>query len=208
MATISYAVTACSEHEELKRLLDQLIDHKRSVDEIVVQVDYDSVTEDVKKVLEAYHKDIATIVSYPLKKDFATFKNNIKSYCKNDYIFFVDADEYFSENLIDLLPSVLENNPEVDLFTVPRVNTVEGLTEEHVKQWRWIVDDNQRVNWPDYQTRLVKNVPNIEWINKVHERITGYKTQCLFPNSDEDWCLYHPKKIERQEKQNNFYSTL
>ena len=139
MATVSYAITACNEHEELKRLLDQLIDHKREVDEIVVQVDYDNVTDEVKMVLDAYHKDIATIVSYPLKKDFSTFKNNIKSYCKNDYIFFVDADEYFSDNLIDLLPSVLENNPEVDLFSVPRVNTVEGLTEEHIRQWRWMV---------------------------------------------------------------------
>lgn len=208
MITISYAITACNESEELKRLLDQLIDHKRIEDEIVVQVDYDSVTTEVKSVLEAYHKELAAIVSFPLNKDFATFKNNIKNYCKKDYIFFIDADEYFSENLIDLLPIVLENNPEVDLFFVPRVNTVEGLTEEHVKKWHWILDDKNRVNWPDYQTRLIKNIESIRWINRVHERVTGYNTQCLFPNNDEDWCLYHPKKIERQEKQNTFYETI
>lgn len=208
MATISYAITACNESEELKRLLDQIIDHKREVDEIVVQVDHDNVTKEVKKILEAYHKEIAAIISFPLNKDFATFKNNIKSYCKKDYIFFIDADEYFSENLIDLLPVILENNSEVDLFFVPRMNTVDGLTEDHIKQWHWVVDDRMRVNWPDYQTRLVKNVEEIKWINKVHERITGFKTQCLFPNNDEEWCLYHPKNIDRQVKQNNLYSTL
>lgn len=65
------------------------------------------------------------------------------------------------------------------------------------------------VNWPfDYQNRIVKNVPDIRWVNKVHERIEGYKTTCLFPNNDEEWCLYHPKTIERQTKQNAYYSSI
>jgi glycosyltransferase involved in cell wall biosynthesis len=209
MPTISYAITACNEHEELKRLLDQLIQNKRDVDEIVVQVDYETVTEDVMYMLRfVYSKDIASIIKFPLNKDFATFKNNIKQYCKNDYIFFIDADEYLSENLMYQLPLVLENNAEVDMFSVPRSNTIKGLTDSHVRQWRWMIDTNGRVNWPDYQNRIIKNIPNIHWINKVHERIDGFTTTCLFPNNDEDWCLYHPKTIEKQEKQNNFYTTI
>lgn len=208
MPTISYAITACNEHEELKRLIDQLLVHKRNQDEIVVQVDQDKVTDYVMSVLRVYSADISKIIKFPLNKDFATFKNNIKQHCSKDYVFFIDADEYISNNLIDSLPEVLEENPEVDMFSVPRSNIVEGITENHVKQWRWVLDSKGRVNWPDYQNRIIKNVPNIQWINKVHERIEGYRTTCLFPNNDEDWCLYHPKTIDKQEKQNSFYNTI
>ena len=208
MPTISYAITACNEYEELKRLIEQILLHKRSEDEIVVQVDQDRVTEEVLGVLRAYSADVANVIKFPLNKDFATFKNNIKSYCKKDYIFFVDADEYLSKNLIDSLPEILNENSQVDMFSVPRSNTVEGITEHHIKQWRWVLDSQGRVNWPDYQNRIIKNLPNIQWINRVHERIEGYKTTCLFPNNDEDWCLYHPKTIEKQENQNSFYNSI
>ena len=44
-------------------------------------------------------------------------------------------------------------------------------------------------------------------MNKVHERITGYDTFSNFP-MEEEWCIYHPKQIDRQEKQNEFYETI
>jgi hypothetical protein len=44
-------------------------------------------------------------------------------------------------------------------------------------------------------------------MNKVHERITGYDTFSSLP-TDEQWCLYHPKQIERQEKQNEYYEKI
>lgn len=63
------------------------------------------------------------------------------------------------------------------------------------------------INWCDYQTRIYKNIPEIKWEGKVHERIKGTKTFSLLP-AEEVWSLYHPKEITRQEKQNNFYDTL
>lgn len=208
MCTISYAITACNEHEELKRLIDQILSRKRKDDEIVVQVDEKKVTDQVMSLLLAYSQDIARIVKFPLNNDFATFKNNLKINCKKDYIFFVDADEYFSDTLIENLPEVLDENPQIDMYLVPRYNTVSGITEQHINEWKWSVDQNGRINWPDYQSRIVKNSPNIRWINRVHETIQGYKFSCVFPNTDEDWCLYHPKTIERQIKQNEYYSNI
>jgi len=35
----------------------------------------------------------------------------------------------------------------------------------------------------------------------------GYKIISYLP-SEEEWCLLHPKTIERQEKQNKFYSEI
>jgi len=63
------------------------------------------------------------------------------------------------------------------------------------------------INWCDYQTRIVKNSHSVKWTNKVHERLDGYKMFATLPPQDE-FCLIHPKTIERQEKQNNFYNTL
>jgi len=202
MPSISYAITACNEHVELDRLLGQLTTSIRDEDEIVVQVDA-TATEEVKKVI---WKNNLTVYAYPLNNDFATFKNNLKNLCTKDYIFQIDADEYPHSELLGSLPAILETNNDTDVFLVPRINTVEGLTEQHIQQWGWRVE-NDRVNFPDYQWRIWKNIPTIKWINKVHERLDGFGMYTNFPPLDE-MCLYHPKDIKRQEKQNNYYNTL
>ena len=200
---ISYAITAHNEAEELNRLLKELIEGKEPGDEIIIQLD-DKATDKVKFVVDSYP---VKSITFPLNNDFATFKNNLKLNCTGDYIFFIDADEYLSEHLLKLLKQVLETNSQVDCYGVPRVNTVTGLTEEHIKKWGWVVKDD-KINWPDYQTRICKNVPYIKWVGKVHERLEGWQVSSLFPADFEDWALYHPKTIERQEQQNNYYNTL
>ena len=203
MPSISYAITACNEHVELDRLLDQLTSSIRDEDEIVVQMDF-TATDEVKDVVNKYK-----LMNYfhPLNGDFATFKNNLSSLCTKDYIFQIDADEYPHPELVPLLSSILEANDDTDVFLVPRINTVEGLTEQHIKQWGWNVDYHNRVNFPDYQWRVWKNVSTIKWINKVHERLDGFGLYTNFPPLEE-MCLYHPKDIARQEKQNAFYDQI
>ena len=39
MPSISYAITACNEHVELERLLEQLDNNIRDTDEVVIQLD-------------------------------------------------------------------------------------------------------------------------------------------------------------------------
>ena len=94
-----------------------------------------------------------------------------------------------------------------DVILVPRVNTVEGLEQSHIDKWKWNVNDKGWVNFPDYQTRIYRNTEDVTWMNKVHERITGYDTFSNFP-AEEQWSLYHHKQIDRQEKQNEFYETI
>ena len=146
------------------------------------------------------------VVSFPLNKDFATFKNNLKENCTKDYIFQIDADEIPHEALIEYLPQVLETNP-VDVVFVPRVNKVEGITDHHIFKWGWRVNEKGWINFPDYQMRIYKRTDEVVWMNKVHEQITGYTTFSNFP-AEEHWSLYHPKDIKRQEKQNEFYETI
>ena len=199
MVSISYAITACNEHVELARLLELLNNNIREEDEIVIQLDIDNATKEVREVANKY-------TAHPLNGDFATFKNHLTKFCTKGYIFQIDADEYPNPFLIQSLPQILEYNP-IDVILVPRINTVEGLTTQHVSQWGWNVDDKGWVNFPDYQWRIWKNNKRIKWINKVHERLDGFETYSLLPQMEE-YCLYHPKDIKRQEKQNQFYNTL
>ena len=205
--TISYAITVHNELEELMKLLDFLNNNIREEDEIVIQYDEGGVTQEVleflniKKQIHGY-----TVIGFPLNKDFASYKNNLKKHCTKDFIFQIDADEIPHEVMIQYLPQVLEDNP-VDIIFVPRVNTVDGLTQQHIDKWRWNVNERGWVNWPDYQTRIYRNTEDVTWMNKVHEKITGYDTFSNFP-AEEHWALYHPKKIDRQEKQNQFYETI
>ena len=204
MPSISYAISACNEHVELERLLNQLDRNIRDIDEVVIQLDA-TATPAVEEV--CYKYPAFTLIQFPLNNDFASFKNNLKNKCSRDYIFQIDADEYPHLELLESLPSILEANDDTDVFLVPRINTVEGLTEQHIKQWGWNVTGDSRVNFPDYQWRIWKNIPKIKWINKVHERLDGFGLYTNFPPLDE-MCLYHPKTIDRQEKQNNYYNTI
>lgn len=203
---ISYAIPVCNEHEELDRLLVLLVSNKREQDEIVVQMDLGNTTPEVYKVLDIF-KDAIKIVEYPLKNDFASFKNNLKSHCSGDWIFQIDADEYIKPELIYNLKDILEENPNIDIFCMPRINTVKDITEEHIKKWNWRVNDKGWINFPDYQTRILKNSGKIRWVNKVHEVLSGYTVFSHFPQ-EEDFCIIHNKTIERQEQQNKLYNSL
>ena len=213
---ISYAITVCNEFLEIQRLITFLLKNKRPQDEIVVQMDL--TLDDLKNQPEDKNQVFAylmqhqeqghiRVIFYPLNGHFSDFKNHLTAQCTGDYIFQIDADEYPSEDLIENLPEILELNPEMDIYLVPRVNTVEDLTPEHIAKWGWNVTDTGWVNWPDFQWRIWRNVPEIKWVNKVHERLDGFKTYTMLPDV-EYFALYHPKTIEKQEKQNSYYDTL
>ena len=141
-----------------------------------------------------------------LNGDFSAQKNSVIENSSGDYVFHFDADEYPHDILLQQVKPILESN-DVDLIWVPRVNTVDGITERHIEKWRWRVSEKGWVNYPDYQSRIFKNSTEIRWQNKVHEQIVGISTKGALP-MEEEWCLYHPKDIKRQEAQNNFYDTI
>tara|TARA_R110001606_G_scaffold4297_1_gene20092 strand:+ start:223 stop:837 length:615 start_codon:yes stop_codon:yes gene_type:complete len=202
---ISYAVTVCNEFIEIQRLLNLLIKNIKKGDEIVVQHDEENTTLEVLKVLNKY-ADHIKVIKFPLNGHFANFKNNLTEACSGDYIFQIDADEIISEYCIENLGMVLQYN-DVDVLRVPRINTVEGLTQEHIQKWGWRIDEKGWINFPDLQWRVYKNNGKIKWKNKVHEVLEGHKSVSYLP-LEEPWCLKHPKSIEKQEKQNNLYNTL
>ena len=205
---ISYAVTVCNEFTEIQKLIPFLLKNKRQEDEVVVLYDSKSGSSKVEEYLRA--KSINSEFKWHKSKfdnHFANWKNKLTSLCNGDWIFQIDADEIPHIKLIEFLPEIILSNPENEVIRVPRVNTVFGLTDEHIKQWGWNVNSKGWINWPDFQWRIWKNHPKIKWVNKVHEILEGYGIYSEL-ETYEEFALYHPKDIERQEQQNNYYNTL
>ena len=203
---ISYGITVHNETEELNRLLEILIKNIGEEDEIIICDDFSNrETRDVIDHWDLHSPDSKVIKHYTRKLDgnFAAQKNSVIENSSGDYVFHIDADEYPNEILLQQFKQILEMN-DVDLVWIPRVNTVEGFTQEDVQRWGWRVTEQGWVNYPDYQARVFKRDSEIRWTRPLHEYITGCKTYAHLP-PQEELSLYHPKTKEKQEQQNQFY---
>ncbi len=200
---ISYGITVHNEVDELEKLLGKLLVNIDGEDEVVICVDGDD--NGVKDVIELYSLD-SRVIHYDRKLDgnFAEHKNSVIEKSSGDYIFHIDADEYPNKILLQQLKEILTTN-DVDLIWIPRVNTVDGFTQEDVLKWNWRINENGWVNYPDYQARVFRNREDIRWTRPLHEYITGCKTYAHLP-PHEELSLYHPKTKEKQEQQNRFYN--
>jgi len=205
---ISYGITVHNEAEELKRLLEVIYETMDDDDEVVVCVDGDD--DAVRSELDVYTKKFSgvhkSMIVYDrkLNGDFAAQKNSVIEKSSGDYIFHIDADEYPHKVLLLQIKRIIEMNDNVDLIWIPRVNTIEGMTQEHIQKWSWRVTEKGWVNYPDYQARVFRNDKDIRWTRPLHEHITGCKTYSHLPPYEE-LSLYHPKTIQKQEQQNMFY---
>ena len=204
---LSYSILTHNETDSLLKLINFIMEHKDEEDEIVILDDY-SDNEKTKEILDS------AVSIYEIKfeqrhllKDYSGQKNHLTRMCSGDYIINIDADELPNKWLMKNIKEILEANPSIDLYWVPRVNTVEGLTQDHMQQWGWNVNEKGWVNFPDYQGRIWRNRPNIMWKNPVHEVLYGYKEHTYLP-AEEEFCFYHPKDIDKQEKQNKLYEKI
>ena len=191
---ISYAITVCNEHKEIEKLLSFLFEHKREQDQVIVQMD-SNATEEVINICERFENrplNEYKLNQFSLNKNFAEFKNNLNKQCDGDWIFQIDADELPNEYLIEALPFILEANEDTEAFWA---------------KWGWKMNEDGWVNFPDWQMRIYQNKENIYWIKPVHEQLRGYTKFGNLP-AEENYALYHPKNIGRQEKQNEFYNTI
>jgi glycosyltransferase involved in cell wall biosynthesis len=206
---ISYGVTVSNEIVEIQNLIERLSTNKRVEDEIVIQFDSSTATIPVVEYLNecVINAKIQKLVSFPLNGDFGQFKQHLNQNCSGDWIFQLDADEDLESTLIQNLHTILEENPEIDMFWLPRINIVNGVTPDDIQKWGWNISEQGWVNYPDVQGRLFRNKQSIFWAGKVHEKIQGYESYSIFP-PEELYSIKHIKDIDRQRKQNDFYEQL
>lgn len=205
---ISFAITVSNELNEIKQLVPFLLEHKRPQDEIVILFDEKNGNKEILDFLLPFNikPNVQTWRSFDFNHNFAEWKNLLNSYCTGDYIFQLDADEMITEYMVKNISEIVSMNDEVGLFFLPRINIVNGITEDHINRWGWRVDDLGRINFPDYQGRVYKK--DLMWQGRVHERIVGTNIYSLLPSDEFEYCIKHYKDITRQEKQNELYSKL
>lgn len=210
MIKISYSITVCNERNEVEILINQLQKYIRPIDEIVVLFDERNGSDEVREYLETIEN--ITLIRAEFNNNFAQFKNKIFDYATGDFIFQIDADEIPHHLLLSYLPDIIDGNPEVELYWVPRVNILDGDIEEvnqYVQSQGWNINEKLWVNWCDPQGRIYKNdYPRISWKSAVHETIQGATTWTRLPATDESMSLLHKKSLSKQIKQNELYAKL
>ena len=204
---ISYGITVCNEAIELQALLTNLIPLIDENDEVIILQDVTKKDALTSEVIGSYKNQVITIEA-KLNNDFASFKNLLTNKASGDFLFQLDADEIPKAELIKKIKKILHRRNRFDCFLVPRINIVNGLTAAHVEKWKWKLDDKNRVNFPDYQSRIFKLNGAIKWQYKVHEELYGFKRRFYLPAKNEDLCLMHIKNIDKQTIQNQFYDTI
>lgn len=204
--SISFGITVNDEVKEIEMLLESLIPQVEKQDEIIVLQDVTNKNTEVSNILNKYQNKIH-LIEAKLDGDFAKFKNNIVTKASKNYLFQIDADELPPEKFVRRLKLFIIEHRKTDVFSIPRINIVKGLTEEYLQKMGWKKNRKGYINFPDFQHRIFKLGTNIKWENKVHERLVSFSTIQELP-IDESFCLLHIKSFERQKKQNEFYEIL
>lgn len=198
---ISFAITTHNETTTLSKLVDSIEKNKNNNDEIVILDDF-SENPTTKEILN----NCNNVFYRKFCGDYSVHKNYINSKCNGEYIFQIDGDELPSELLLKNIHNIILSN-KVDLFWLPRINKVNGIKKEHLKKWKWSMDEHGRINYPDYQGRIYRNAKELKWNRAVHEVICGHKTQTKIPtNSNLD--ILHEKDIQTQIDSNYRYDTM
>ena len=215
---VSYLITCSTESDTLKRLLKTVDEGRCPEDEMIILLDkeHGNPSHEAYIILGAFHHSRPSYIdcTHPLDNNFGAHKNYGIEKCSGDFIFQLDGDELPPEALLgENLHALLESNPTVEAYAVPRINDFRGVTPQHAAQWGWKLTESPTykrpvVNFPDYQFRIFKrDYPRISFLRRLHEKIEGYASYVALP-ATEEYALYHDKTIETQIKTNLRYNQM
>jgi glycosyltransferase involved in cell wall biosynthesis len=193
---VSYAIMVYNESRELYSLVSFLKKVKDPVDEINILIDTAHVSKSVKEVIKKFESDIV-VHNRDFDGDFSAQRNYHIDNCSGEYIFLIDPDEMPQEKLIVNIKKIIEET-DTDMIIVPRINICPGATNEWLEHCKFTTNQVGWINWPDYQTRIIKNVPNIRYSNRVHEILSGFSNPINL-GAEPSVALWHIKSIEKQE---------
>lgn len=214
---LSYAICVCNEARDLYSLIAFLKKVKDVDDEINILVDTAHVSSQVLKVVDFFKNDIV-INERDFDGNFSDHRNYHITKCKGDYIFIIDPDEMPQEKIIKSLKTIIQED-NAELIYIPRINLQPGYTQEWLDKCKFKVNELGWINWPDYQSRIFKNISSIRYINKLHEDINCEGKKVGLP-MDPSIALWHIKSVEKQDNRwdekyeyvsptgNNLYDSL
>ena len=201
---LSYLVTCHNETDSLEKLLSKLIKYKKNNHEIVLLDDY-SDNQTTLEVIQTF-KDKVNFQKHKLDKNYGNHKNYGIELCKGEWIFQLDADEVPTDGLLENIELIIESNSKNEVLWLPRLNYFIGVTDLDVNTWGWKLYDGM-LNFPDYQSRIYRNLPHIRYERRLHEKVEGFKSYVFIP-PQKDYAIIHEKTIEKQRETNVNYNKL
>ena len=202
---ITYGITVSNEYFEFKRLIDSLTPYLIKGEEIVILADELKVTEEIKTFCKSRN---LTINYYKFNNNFSEFKNKLISLTSTKFLFQIDADEQIPPSLLFAIRDIiLENN--YDCIWIPRINIVNGHTDQDAINFNWSVNYRKWIQFPDYQVRVFKADGRTKWHKGIHEEVVGYSNKTVMNSQPiELFSILHVKDISKQIQQNNFYEQI
>ena len=199
---LSYLVTSHNETDSLEKLLNKLLSNKKDQHEIILLDDY-SDNPKTLDIIQKYKEKI-NFYQHNLDKNYGAHKNYGIELCKGEWIFQLDADEVPTDELIENIDLIIESNINNEVLCLPRLNYFLGVTEQDINMWGWKMYDGM-INFPDYQSRLYRNLPHIRYERRLHEKVEGFKSYVFIP-PQKDYAIIHEKTIEKQRETNMRYN--
>ncbi len=150
MFTISVCLIVRDEELSIDRILSQA---SKFANEIIV-VD----TGSVDRTVEIAKKYTSRVEYFEWCDEFDTARNFSFSLAEMDYIMWLDADDYISDNNIKKIIELKKSPPTTDCFMFKYS----------------MVDDDGNIPMEFYRERLLKRSANFKWHGFVHEAITPH----------------------------------
>lgn len=134
---LSYLVTCHDETTTLDNLLSRLDSFIGDNNDQVVIV-ADNPTKETSDILYNWSCiPKINVLEHSLNNNYSEHKNWGASKCSGDYIFQIDGDELPTELLLENVKTIIEANPDTEVFWIPRINDFKGVTQKHAIQWGW-----------------------------------------------------------------------
>jgi len=201
---LSYLVTCHNETTSLDKLLSKLVQNKKDNHEIILLDDY-SDNQTTLEIIQKY-KESVVFHQHKLERNYGAHKNYGIEQCKGPWIFQLDGDECPTDLLLENIDIVLKSNEANEVIWLPRMNFFIGVTQADANQWGWRLHDGM-VNFPDYQSRIYRNLSHIRYQRRLHEKVEGFKSYTFVPPQT-DYAIIHEKSIEKQRQTNINYNKM
>lgn len=182
---LSFVCIGTDEKDQLKELLPQIL----KLGHEVVYVDSES-TDGSAELAESLG---CKVLKRPRHPNANVNRTYAFEHVTGDWIFYVDPDERFSQEIVDELKEKIQNNPDVCGFKLPRKNYFFGVWLKHGGQY------------PDHQIRIFKKGFASFVKPHVHERLTIRGRMMLLDAPMEH---YPYLTIAQFIKKFDFYSTF
>lgn len=164
---ISYLITASNETDTLKRLFNlmSLVLEKELV-EVVVLIDSNCQNNETTiDIIKSHESKLPNcrILYHALDNNYSNHKNWGMAQCKGEYIWQIDGDECPTNDLIGNIHDIINENPTIEAFWIPRINNFIGVTDIDAKKWGWILapskslTESRAMYTDEYEYTFLKN---------------------------------------------------